>query len=230
MTSRKVVVIPDIHVPYHHEANVELAISECRGADHVVILGDLLDAYPLMSHTKNPARKHTMQDELDEANAILSKIRVKAGRNACIDLILGNHEDRLRRYIWQKAPALDGVNALDFEQLLHLDSRGINLHSPAGFRQYNARFKHGDIVRPQAGYTARAEMLKHRSTGFSGHTHRMGHAIQTDKEGRTTEWWECGHLVDTSKAEYVSSPDWQAGYVVLEVKADGTIHVQPVRL
>ena len=73
-------------------------------------------------------------------------------------------------------------------------------------------------------------MLRHRINGFSGHTHRMGPASHTDAEGRTTEWWECGHLLDTRRAEYVNNPDWQPGYIVVEVRDDGSIHATPIRL
>jgi hypothetical protein len=194
----------------------------------VVILGDLLDAYPLMSHLKNPARKHVLTDELDVAKALLGSLR-KTARKARIDFIEGNHEDRLRRYIWQKAPDLAGL-VPDWGALLGLQGLDIRHHPQSGFVEYGARFKHGNIVRPQAGYSARAEMERHRLNGFSGHTHRMGPATRTDAEGRQTQWWECGHLLDATRAEYVSNPDWQAGYIVIELRDDGSLHVTPIRL
>ena len=227
-TAVRLVVLPDIHVPYHDMPMVEYAIGDCRGADHVVVLGDLLDAYPLMSHLKNPARQHRLTDEVDQAKEIISLLRSSA-RRARIDFIEGNHEDRLRRYVWAKAPDLMGL-VPSIPSLLGLDEAGINHHPQSGFVAYGCRFKHGSVVRAQSAYTARSEMLRHRTSGFSGHTHRMGMTMHTDSEGTTTEWWECGHLLDTRNAEYVTNPDWQPGYVVVEVRHDGSIHVTPIRL
>jgi hypothetical protein len=73
-------------------------------------------------------------------------------------------------------------------------------------------------------------MERHRASGFSGHTHRMGHATRTDQEGVTTHWYECGHLMRADAADYVASPDWQAGYVVLYVCPRGPRTVTPVYL
>ena len=226
----RLTIVPDIHVPYHDEDRVAEVIADAKKSDHVIILGDLLDAYPLMSHLKNPARKHSFSDEIEAGIEVLTKFREAAGASTGIDLILGNHEDRLRRYIWNNAPDLGPRIVRDIDEALELKSLNIKMHQPSGFRAYNARFKHGDIVRNKGGYTARCEMEKHRLSGFSGHTHRMGSASQTDREGVRTEWHECGHLLRDGEAEYVSSPDWQAGYVVAYVK-NGTISsVQPVRL
>lgn len=227
-TAVRLIGIPDIHAPYQHDDRLDQVIGDCKNADHIVLLGDVLDAYPFMSHLKNPARKHSIYEEIEVARDILSRIRGKA-RRASIDFIEGNHEDRLRRYIWQKAPELCDVMP-SIPDLLRLEELGIRHHPQSGFVAYGARFKHGQRVRPKSGQSARSEMMRHRVSGFSGHTHRMGQAMETDAEGRTTEWWECGHLLDESKAEYVTNPDWQAGYVVVEVRNDGTLHVTPVRL
>jgi predicted phosphodiesterase len=226
----RLTVIPDLHVPYHDADRLAEAVSDCRKSDHIILLGDLLDAYPLMSHLKNPARAGNFSDEIEQAIEVLAGIRHAAGSDARIDLILGNHEDRLRRYVWANAPLLGERIVRNLDDALELDRFNIQMHQPSGFKAYNARFKHGDIVRNKAGYTARCEMERHRLSGFSGHTHRMGSASHTDRERVTTEWWECGHLVDVSKADYVTSPDWQAGYVVANIKNGLLRDVTPVRL
>jgi len=110
---------------------------------------------------------------------------------------------------------------LELSRLLHLDALDINFYGVEGFRRHGLRFKHGDLVRAKSGYTARAEMEKHRCSGISGHTHRLGSAKHTDKEGVTTEWWEAGHLCDVDKAEYTKNPDWQAGMLKIHVSQDG---------
>jgi hypothetical protein len=222
-------VIPDLHVPFHDKERVAEAFNGVRNCDHIVLMGDVIDCYSCSGYDKNPARRETLQDELDEGYSLLRELRKAVGRGVPIDYLEGNHEDRLRRLLWQKAPALASLRNLSIPELMNLDVLGITYHGRSGFKKWGARFKHGDLVRAKAGYTARAEMEAHRATGFSAHTHRMGSAVQTDKEGVITEWWECGHLCLTSSAEYVASPDWQAGYLLLNVSPDG-IYVEPVKL
>ena len=226
---RKLVIRSDAHIPIHSEERLAAAFAACRGADHVVIIGDWLDAYPVMSHLKNPAFSGTLQDEINVARALLAELRRIVGPKCRIDYIEGNHEDRIRRFLW-KYPGLHGLDALTVPSLLGLSDFNITYHPQSGFVEYGVRFKHGSVVRPQAGYAARAEMLRHRSSGFSGHTHRMGMTMQTDAEGRITEWWEVGHLLDESKAEYVAAADWQPGFLVVEIRDDGSLHATPVRL
>lgn len=227
--AQKVIVIPDLHIPYHDKAKLAIALADAKDADHVILIGDLIDAYSVSSYDKNPARKDTLQDELDQAKAVLHELRA-SNPTARIDLCDGNHENRLVRLLWQKAPALASLRSLSVAELLGLDDLAITWHSRSGFKAYGWRFKHGDVVHQKAGYTARKEMESHRCSGVSGHTHRQGVARITDKEGVSDEWWEAGHLCQPASAEYVANPDWQAGYLRLSIHRGLIVHVEAVRL
>lgn len=210
---RMLAIVPDIHVPYHSEELVGNAIEVCKDASEIVFLGDLLDAYSLSSFDRNPARKATFKDEREIGREVLTKFR-EANRSAPMDFILGNHEDRLRRYLWRRAPELADMPELTIRSQLQLDRLNIECHPTTGFRRYGRRFKHGEKVRPRAGQSANLEMDAHRCSGFTGHTHRMGDSELLDKEGVHTSWWECGHLCDTTQADYVESPNWNPGMVI----------------
>jgi len=221
-----IAVIPDLHIPYHDNDLLEKALAVSKGKDVIVMLGDLIDAYTVSDFSKDPARKSTLQDEVDQATVLLARIR-RENPTAEIHFIAGNHEERIARYIINNAPAFSDMRELKLPVLLKLDEQNIEYHARSGFNKWGCRFKHGDLVRGKSGYTARGEMEAHRCSGFSGHTHRLGRAIATDKEGVTTEWWEAGHLCDTRAAEYVDSPDWQAGMLALSV-TDKSVKVTPI--
>lgn len=225
----RVGIIPDLHIPHHDTGHLDSALAAMRGFEHIIILGDLIDAYSISSFNKDPGRKTTLQSELEVAKQVLARIR-RENPQARIDLLEGNHEDRLRRYLWQKAPELASLKGMSIPELLDCHRHKIAYHSRNGFKMYGWRFKHGDTVKSGAGNTARAEMTNHRCSGVTGHTHRLGKATFVDKEGMRTDWWEAGHLCKQSAAEYVNQPDWQAGYLLGEVGSDGWLDIVPVSL
>jgi hypothetical protein len=211
--SRTIALVPDIHAPYHSESLFSQALEICKSASFIIVMGDLLDAYSISSFDKDPRRKHTFKDEREMGRELLNRLRL-ANKWAEMHFIEGNHEDRLRRYLWKKAPELADMPELTIRSQLALDSMRIHYHPMSGFKKWGRRFKHGEVVRPRGGYSAHGEMLAHRASGFSVHTHRMGHATFTDKEGVFTEWWEGGHLCDTTHAEYTTTMDWNAGMLI----------------
>lgn len=222
-------VIPDVHYPHQSDELLDECLEDIRGSHIIIQIGDLADAYSLSSFNKNPARKETMQQEFDMCAAFWKRVR-QENPSARIVGMLGNHEERLKRYLWGKAPELASLRALEIEKLMGLDRYGVEYYGKHGVMIHGIRFKHGDKVRAKAGYTAAAEMEDHRCTGVSGHTHRFGEANRVDREGHKTEWWEIGHLCDADQAEYIESPNWQAGYMKIVVEPDGVIEWIPVKL
>lgn len=223
-------VIPDLHFPHVDRERLAYCLDDLkqRKPEHLVQIGDAGDFYTCSSFDKDPRRQQSLDSERVEVRDFYRGLRADHP-GAMIAMLEGNHEDRLRRYLWGKAPALAHLPELTVPALYGLPDLGISYHGRNGMSLYGLRLKHGDLVRNKAGYTASAEMEAHRCSGVSGHTHRFGHATRTDKEGVTTEWWEIGHLCDTGSAEYVTAPDWQAGYMVIHVSPDG-IRFEPIYL
>lgn len=224
-------VVPDPHCPFHCEAKTQHLLDDIKATKptHIVLLGDVIDAYSASSFDKNPSRRALIGEECRVGHDWLAAIRKAAGWAATIVMCEGNHEDRIRRLLWSKAPGLADLHALTIPALLKLDELNISYKGRAGFKLWDRRFKHGDLVTSKAGYTARREMEQHRCSGFSAHTHRLGAATFTDKEGVTTSWWEAGHMCDMGFVDYTSSPDWQGGYLRLfDMSTD--LRVEPVYL
>lgn len=223
-------VIPDPHCPYHCEQSTQQLLEDIRTTRPrwVILLGDVLDAYSVSSFDKNPARRLLLNDEREVAVAWLAGIRA-AAPHAQIDLCEGNHEDRVRRYLWSRAPALAALRELEVPNLLRCPDLDITYHSRNGFKRWGHRFKHGDTVRAKAGESGKIEMEAHRIGGFSGHTHRVGVATTTDREGVTTRWWETGHLCDVTKADYVAAPNWQKAYFKIH-DPENEFAVEPILL
>jgi hypothetical protein len=227
----KIAFPTDEHRPYHDRQAVELALEIVRDFDPDLLIAgsDALDFYSISPFDKNPARvKADLQHEIEAWKAGQREWQAAAPR-AARPFIPGNHEDRLRRYLWQH-PEIAGLEALRLENLLAFDEFGITWDGlPASEVVVDGRFvfKHGSLVRKFSGGSARAELEneRHSLSGASGHTHRGG-AFHTRTRGGLVSWYE-GFCLCSLEPEYVTRPDWQQGILLVTVENE-TVSAEPI--
>lgn len=123
---RRVLVIPDMHIPYHDAVawKVMLAAVIALKPDTVVIIGDFADCFEISDFAKPADRPFTFKEEMGIVGDRLTELD-EACREVGVTAklyFLGNHEYRLSRYIAKNAPALHGL--VDIESLLKLKERG----------------------------------------------------------------------------------------------------------
>jgi predicted phosphodiesterase len=230
----------DTHFPNHDPR--ALAIVGQIAAElkpHVLVhMGDLLDCYLLSRFDKNPERMESLQDEINMARQHLAQMCLLTPNSHFI-LLEGNHEDRLRRTLWNlegTAKALTSLTnfrkSLTWPSLLGLSEMRITF-APYDGTQSKHKFlpkwilKHGTIVRKFSGYTARGEMEKYGRSGSSGHTHRLGAHYHQDHNGNHC-WVETGCTCSLNP-EYMVDPDWQQGCVVLTFEpTTGAFQAEPI--
>lgn len=206
----RIVQLTDLHIPYHDKKslNAIYRFLDDFKPHQIVITGDMLDFYELSRFDKNPERKFTIQDEIDQCIEILRELRNKCNE---MHFIKGNHEDRLRRFLWVN-PSLASIKALELPNLLSMDELNIAYHDFEYI--YNGfRFTHGVMVRPESGASCKAELLKYGASMASGHTHRLGMYLKTDVRG-TVGAYEMGCLCELNP-EYINGiPNWAQGFGV----------------
>jgi predicted phosphodiesterase len=207
----------DFHKPY--EDTVALRVAEKLikhiQPDYIHYNGDIIDFYPISKFDKKPRMVAEIQKELDDVQAMLqyhSNIFKKAKKF----YLLGNHEDRLRRYLWSVAKELSELRCLEIGELLDLDKFDIRMIDYEEGLLVNDSFLiiHGNIVRKNSGYTARGLMEKHGGCGICGHTHRGGSHYHRDRFGERG-WWENWCLC-TLNPDYIQFPDWQQGISIIQ--------------
>ncbi len=217
-TKDKVVSLTDWHVPFEDPTVVEIELQFCKHEQPpIIILHELHDFYEVSSFDKNPARKNDLQDEIDEVNVYLKRLREYCPKSRII-LLESNHTDRLRRFLWKKAPELNSLRSLQLEKLLELDK--FNIEYKENFTYKKVLFKHGEKIRKFSSYTAHAEQDREGVSGVSGHTHRLG-VYFTTRRGGSYVWIEsgCGCKL---KPEYVPGvPDWQNGFSIIAFDKKG---------
>lgn len=198
------VVIPDPHQPYTDPKWERIVLDVIRDVKpaKVICLGDLLDCYSLSKFDTNPARLEKLQDEIDLGRKFLWRI-AEAAPQAERHLLEGNHEDRLRRTVWnmqgahrELARLREFQRLLRWENLLQLEGVGFSWTDYADqprtdILPLNA-VMHGVRVNKHSAGTARLEHETYHMSGISGHTHRLGMYFKRDIKGSHC-WVEAGH-------------------------------------
>lgn len=214
-TYQKVLIVPDVHCPFQDYAAVSslLDFSKWFKPDAIFFMGDLVDFYAISRFVKDPERALKLQEEIDNATDFLKQFR-KQHPTIPMTFIRGNHEHRLQKYLWTQAPELSGLRDLTVESLLQLKHLNIYYEKTGRLVHRGVVFKHGDVVRKFAGYSAKGEFEKLGMSGVSGHTHRAAIYYHNNQSGKYC-WMECGCLCKLDP-EYMEGevPNWQVGWGV----------------
>lgn len=226
------VVVNDFQVPFEDKIAFRLLLKALRliKPDGLDILGDFMDCYCLpKKFVKNPERKLLLRDELEVGERLLRRV-VRAAGPQCGDCRFsdGNHEDRLRRFLWDSAPQLTGVRGLNLPDLLSLKELGFRHYTYLQpYRIGQLWFHHGKIVRKNSGATALAHMQEVGGNIIVGHCHRMAHVCRTTWS-HTIHGWENGCMCRLDPEYIHGPPDWQQGFSIVRYGRGRTFGVEQV--
>ena len=148
----------------------------------------------------------------------------EAAPHAEFKYIIGNHEDRLRKYLWRH-PELFGLEALRIENLLDLKSFGIEWNEKEAVYGIEVDEKlvirHGNIARKWSGWSGKAELEKEKFaiSVLTGHVHRGGLVTVRTRNGLVHA--QEGYCLCELEPEYMNNPDWHQGIVMVTVTDKG---------
>jgi predicted phosphodiesterase len=211
---RPVLVVPDVHAPYHNEDAWQLMLDVARALkpETVVCIGDLWDCYALSSHSKDPERvtqlKHELQivrakrQELDDLNA-QSYIFCE-----------GNHENRLKRYLRDKAPEMFGI--VDVPSLLELGPKWEFIEYRNHTRRGAVHYTHDTGAAGR--YAAFKSLDVYQHSVITGHTHRLVYIVEANAVGEAKLSASFGWLGDVNQIDYMhrakAKKDWALAFGV----------------
>ena len=218
---------PDMHVPYHSEKALRLALRVRKAfrPHRTIILGDMADFYCVSSYDKSPARKDSLQWEVQECNKVLDLIDQHKDRR---DFVAGNHEFRLERYLKTKAP--ETFDMLKVQDLLRLKERGWS------YTPYQHSLKIGRLWITHDEGTAGPTAHRKARDSFGGnvvigHTHRMSVDYQGCASGKGHVGAMFGWLGDPEAVDYlhrVKAQQWIHGVGVGYLLPSGNVHLQAI--
>lgn len=228
-STERILFVPDTHIPFEDERawNLMLDVGRAVRPETIVILGDFADMWSVSAHDKDPRRRDNLESEmkavatrLDELDALGAKRRVYCE---------GNHEDRLTRYMTQRAP--DVFEYVQFHKIQRLAERGWTWVPYREHHKIGRIFVTHDLG--EAGVYA-----AHRARGTMGgnvvigHVHRMMVSYQSTAEGTGHVSAAFGWLGDVSQAKYMPAAKraaWQLGFGLGYMEpTTGNVHLQAV--
>lgn len=239
----RLIFYPDTHIPAH---NRRLFWAVMRFAadfnPHVnIAVGDWSDIFGLSRHPKPLRAIVRPQDELDESKRVWDELMDISGALWGY-IVLGNHEDRIYRFLQDLAPSLGSIvtpgnrEPLNFHNLMGFTPKDnvtflYGVEERGGFEggmviNNDFNIHHGIIVKPQPGASALTDMFKWQWNIGHGHTHRMGLSAVGALRS-----YEFGHLVDMDHAYLAYArkmfPNWAPG-LAAGIVHNGKVHITPI--
>lgn len=230
MTLEPVLFVPDAHHPF---ADMKawallLKVGKALKPKHLVCIGDFMDCVSISSHSKDPARKALLSEELDYANLRLDELDALGAANK--KMILGNHEHRNDRYVADRAPEYSGLVTLP--DRLRLKDRGWSCTPYKKATKLGKVFLTHDVGAAGRNATFKAlDTFQH--SVVTGHAHRMQYVVEGNATGEQKLSAQFGWLGDVAHISYMhefnAKRSWALGFGVGHLDAkSGVCYIVPV--
>lgn len=224
ITFERGLIINDVHVPYHREDALTLALRHGKkeNVDAIIINGDMCDFHSISFYEKNPEQRD-YADEVETCKLVLELIRDLFPK-AMIVFKEGNHEERLWRYLWGKAPELfslrngNGERLLGLESLLDLKSFQIKLvdeRKPILCGEHLYLVHGHEWRKPMSNPVnpARGLYMRAKANAICGDLHQTSNHTQTGL-AHTVSCWSVGCLSELHPA-YMPINSWNLGFATV---------------
>lgn len=220
----KILILGDLHVPFQDDKALDCVIQYAKKTykpTTIIMDADMLDFYSLSQFDKNPGRITNIQQDLNYINDFLYQLR-KDFPKTNIYYLEGNHESRLKKYLWKHSELLQ-LDALQLENLLAFKQNKINYvgGDPDYWRKDSGHVKIADVIIMHGDnrlngakggkYAAVNTMLSINHSLVMGHTHRL--SLNLYDNGYVNHF-----AINTGcLCQLPSMADWQQGFGTFEI-------------
>jgi UDP-2,3-diacylglucosamine pyrophosphatase LpxH len=220
-SSKKVLVLSDIHIPYHDITALDLAIQygKSQQVDTIYLNGDVVDFYAISQHQKDARLRPTMKEELELAREFFDYLRQEFPK-ATIYFKPGNHEHRLERYLILKAPELLDCEEFQLKILLRLEDYKI-IFIDKRTKTYFGHLlvEHGDRMKSGGVNPARSLFLKYKRHVLCGHFHRKSEHAEKVYDDKIISTFSVACLCEL-EPEYFEVNNHVNGFAIVEMHGD----------
>lgn len=225
----KVLVLSDIHIPFHSRDALLAALKygRDRRPDVVLLNGDTSDIHTLSKFQKDP-RKKDFPGEIKTCGELLGIIRGGFPK-ARIIFKLGNHDERYEAYMFCKAPELLGIPDFEMRSLLKFDNHGVEeVRDMRPIRIGDLNVLHGHEYRFAVSNpvnAARGLFLRCKAYAMCGHFHQKSEHSEKTVEDKNIATWSTGCLCDMHP-DYAPLNNWGHGFAFVEASKDSNFQVE----
>ena len=219
-------IMADAHIPEHDKGAIETAMEygKKHGIKNLLLDGDMVEHSQTSVHGHDP-----------EAPSIFAELKgltgfIKYARQQFKGRIIykaGNHEDNLKRYIWQQAPALAGLKCLEFDDLVGFKNYGIEyVDQRVTLTMGKLSIIHGHEYRGgSALFPAQWLLRKTRSCAATAHFHKSDTARGKTVVDAVLSCWSIGCLRSLSPLWCIKN-EWNWGFADVESSKDGNFEFE----
>lgn len=229
----KVLVLSDLHIPFHSVPAITTALEfgRYRGVDCIVLNGDIADIYygsRFAKDTDLPAIK----DEIAMLKTLFAALR-KTFKDALILYKLGNHDERFTTNLLNKAPEYGNIEGFTLPEMARCASYGVEpVEDKRVIKAGRLPIYHGHEF-PGGGAggvnPARSLFLKILISGLCSHYHRSSEHSENDGDRKTISTWSTGCLCQLNP-EYARNNKWNQGFALVEIDGEGKFMVSNKRI
>jgi hypothetical protein len=223
---RKILLMSDMHVPYHDDEAIKLAIEDglSFGADTVILNGDCTDCAPFSNHEKKPDERMSWEDQKRTSRAVLKYISEKFPK-AERYYKEGNHEMWLPRYLARQSP--EAYASMTIPSELMLSYYGYTwIENKQRIKAGRLYVIHGNEYRGGGGVNpARNLYLKAGTNVICGDKHKTDDYRHKTIGMKVQGAWVVGCLCHM-EPDFLTLNQWNLGYALIEVFSDGNFRVQ----
>lgn len=227
----KVLILSDIHIPFHDEKALLDIFKKKINYDIIILNGDILDCYALSNYVRDP-RLRDFSREVEIAKEFFLYLR-KNFKKAEIIFKYGNHEERYERFLFYKAPELFGINEFELNIILKLNDFGIKIvNNKQPIKLNELYILHGHEYRG-GSYTivnpARTIYLKTKKNTIVGHYHQPSSHQEPNIDKNFVTCWSTGCLCDLNP-QYMPLNKWALGYAIVETYGTKEFNVNNLKI
>jgi hypothetical protein len=219
LDAKRLLVLSDIHIPYHSIDAITCAFDYAKGEkpDAILLNGDTIDFFGLSRFMKDP-KKRSVAHELQAFKELVDVI--KKTFNAKIYYKMGNHCERYEHFLWMKAHELVGIEEFDFSNIIKARAEGIEIIKDKRIMKagdLNIIHGHefgGSVFSPVN--IARGLFLKGKVSAMQGHNHQSSSHSESNMNGEITTTWSLGCLCELHPA-YLPINKWNHGFAIVDI-------------
>jgi predicted phosphodiesterase len=229
-TCNNILLISDLHIPYHDIDAVTIALE--YGVENkvntIVILGDLVD-FARISRFETDFSKRSVKHEFDATKQFLRALR-QIFPTQEIYWLKGNHDMRYEKYLFQKASEIWDDPYFTLEERLQLNEERIHLVDDKTLMQAGKlNMTHGHhifkgIFSPVS--PARGAWVRAKENIIVGHLHRPSYHPEVNINGKVSAGFSLGCLCETRPNYSPLISNSQHGFAHVLVDKDGSFSVK----
>jgi len=228
-----ILIIGDIHVPYHNIPALTLALKYGleNGVNTILLNGDIIDFYAISRFEKDP-RKRNFGHEVLMTRQFLTTLR-KLFPDAAIYYKCGNHDIRYDHYIMRNAPDLLGMDEFSFTSLMKLDELNIEfIPDKQVIHAGKLTILHGHELGASVFSPvniARGLFLRAKDNALCGHHHQASEHTEPNINGKLTTCWSVACLCELHP-DYLPINKHHHGFAHVKVMDTGEFEVSNYRI